>query len=150
MAKAGRFQGTIKALKNLPIRNKLTLIVTFTCAVSLLLASAGFLTYELISFRRAAVRSMEIQGRMVGMNAAAALSFGDTEAVSEALAGLAADPDVKMAGLYDVNGKLVSRYTQDGYTNVVSFPQYQSHSHDFSGTTLSLSLIHISEPTRPC
>src|SRR5437016_5489483 len=87
-------------LQRAPIKRKLTLIVMLTSAVGLLLASAMFIAYEWLAFRKTLAQEQTTLGKVVGANTAAALLFNDTKQAEQVLSALAAEPRVIAAGIY--------------------------------------------------
>jgi len=91
----------VKPLRNLSIRSKLLGIILITSSVALLLACAAFLTYDLVSSRRAAARRLRIGAVVFSTQTRAALAFGDDEVARRILSGLSAEGQVLCAGVYD-------------------------------------------------
>src|SRR5690348_3649361 len=73
-------------LQNLSIKRKLMLITMLTSSVALLLSSASFLIYDLISFRHLLTQDLETQAQIIGYNSAAAMAFRDQSVASATLA----------------------------------------------------------------
>ena len=63
------------SLQNLSIRRKLILITMLTSSIALLLSSASFLIYDLISFRHLLTQDLTTQAEIIGYNSAAAMAF---------------------------------------------------------------------------
>ena len=76
--------------RNLPIRQKLRLIIMATVATALILACAAFLVYDQIALRDSVLASTAVTAEMIGSNSTGALSFGDRKAASELLSTLRA------------------------------------------------------------
>ena len=70
------------SLQNLSIRRKLILITMLTSSVALLLSSASFLIYDLISFRQLLTQDLTTQAEIIGYNSAAAMAFKDEPAAT--------------------------------------------------------------------
>jgi two-component system, sensor histidine kinase and response regulator len=104
----------MRAVRNLSIKRKLTLIVMLTSGVAVLLASAAFVAYDLRAYREAMRRDVMISAEILGANSSAALTFGDADAAREILAALKADPHVVAACLYDKAGQPFARYRRAG------------------------------------
>jgi Periplasmic sensor domain len=88
-------------LRDLPIRQKLVLIVMLTSAGALLLAVAGLGASELLRSRRELERDLATLAEIVAGNSTAALAFQDPPAARETLGTLRARTDVATAALYD-------------------------------------------------
>jgi hypothetical protein len=90
----------VRAFRNLSIRRKLTLIVMVTTGAALLLASAGLLTYDVVTFRKAMITDLEVAAEGLNINLTAALDFGDARAAEDILSALRARPRIIAACVY--------------------------------------------------
>ena len=97
-------------LKNLSIKRKLVLITMLTSGVAVVLSSAGFLVYDLISFRHSLSEDLITQAEIIGYNSAAAMAFKDESAATGTLSALRAKDDIVSAVLYTREGKLFAQY----------------------------------------
>ncbi|GAG34423.1 unnamed protein product, partial [marine sediment metagenome] len=95
------------------INRKLTLTAMFTTGVSLLLACLVFVSYDVITVRRAMVQEAETLAEVIGINSAVALTFSDPTAVTETLGALSAAVPVLAAVVYDRDGKAFAHYATD-------------------------------------
>ena len=75
------------SLRSLSIKRKLMLITMSTSTVALLLASVGFVVYDLVAFRSQMSDDLMTQAEIVGANSMAALAFRDGPAAREILVG---------------------------------------------------------------
>jgi PAS domain S-box-containing protein len=107
--------------KDLPIERKLTTIILLTSGTVLLLSCAAFIAHELVTFRRSMINGLDTMAQVVSANSGAALAFNDPPAGTEILAGLRADPHIRLAALYDSNGKLFAQFPARQATE--TFPQ---------------------------
>jgi signal transduction histidine kinase len=98
------------ALRDWPIKKKLTAILLLVSSLVLLLTSAAFVTYEVLAIRRTTLKSLSTLGRVIASNSTASLAFANEADAREILSALKAEPHVVAAGLYDKNGRLFSRY----------------------------------------
>ena len=105
-------------LKNLSIKRKLTLITMLTSVLALLLASLGFLTYDLIAFRRLMSHDLMTQAEIIGSNSTAALAFNDESTATETLSALKAKEEITAAALYTPDGSLFARYHRQGKNEI--------------------------------
>jgi len=101
-------------LQNLSIKRKLMLITMLTSSVALLLSSASFLIYDLISFRHLLTQDLETQAQIIGYNSAAAMAFRDEPVATATLAALKAKEDIVAAVLYTPDGKIFAQYVPGG------------------------------------
>jgi signal transduction histidine kinase/CheY-like chemotaxis protein len=97
-------------LQDLSIKRKLMMITMLTSTVALVLFSASFFVYDLISFRHFLSEDLATQAQIIGYNSAAAMAFKDQAAATETLAALKAKEDVTAAVLYSPDGKIFARY----------------------------------------
>lgn len=99
-------------LKNLSIKAKLLLITMLTSSVALVLLSASYLGYDLISFRHLLSEDLATQAEIIGYNSAAAMAFKDGSAATVTLTALKAKEDIVAAVLYSPNGKVFAKYVR--------------------------------------
>jgi signal transduction histidine kinase len=109
-------------VRDLSIPRKLTWMNMLVSGVALLLASASFITYDVITIRESMVRNLSTQSQIVGANTVSALLFNDTEAAAKTLSALKASPNVKFAGIYRPQEQLFTAYSRDGNSNVPELP----------------------------
>src|SRR5437899_12989870 len=98
------------SLQNLSIRRKLILITMLTSSLALLLSSASFLIYDLISFRHLLTQDLTTQAEIIGYNSAAAMAFKDEPAATATLSELRVKGHVDVAVLYNPDGKMFAQY----------------------------------------
>ncbi len=100
----------MKAFRDRPIRQKLTLVIIVTGSAALLLAGAAIISFELLTYRPMALRELTTLADIVGANSAAAIVFKDAASAEETLGSLRARPDVIAARLYAADGSVFARY----------------------------------------
>jgi signal transduction histidine kinase/ActR/RegA family two-component response regulator len=98
------------AFRDLPIRRKLLLTTFASSAVALLLASIGFLIWDVVQFRAEIEDDMQAQARIIAENTGLAVTFGDTRVATENLEVLRLRPRVRLACVYRSNGELFATY----------------------------------------
>jgi len=101
-------------LRNASISLKLTVLMAVASTLTLLLASAGFLYFDLTAFRSSLSSGLATQARVIGANCAAPLTFRDTTVATDTLSSLKAQDDVCAAALFTPDGKLFAKW---GRTN---------------------------------
>jgi signal transduction histidine kinase len=101
-------------IRNLSIKRKLTLITMCTSSIALVLASASFLIYDLISFRRLLTQDLITQAEIIGYNSAAAMAFRDKVSATATLWALKARGDIVSAALYTTEGNIFAYYLRPG------------------------------------
>src|SRR5438132_6920208 len=99
----------MRLLRDISIKRKLTLIIMAASTVALLLVSAGFVTYELVTFRQKMVRDLWTLADIIGNRSTAALSFDNNEDGEEDLNSLRANKHIVAACLYK-GESLFARY----------------------------------------
>lgn len=99
-------------LKNLSIKAKLMIITMLTSSVALVLLSASFLMYDLLSFRHVLSEDLATQAEIIGYNSAVAMGFKDASAATATLSALKAKEDIVAAVLYSPNGKIFAKYVR--------------------------------------
>ena len=87
-------------LRDISIKRKLTAIIMAASTVALLLVSAGFVTYELITYRQIMMRDLATLAEIIGDRSTAALTFDDKADAKENLKALSAKKHIVAAALY--------------------------------------------------
>ena len=100
-------------VRDLSLKRKVMLIVMLTSSVALLLASAGFLAYDLSVFRSRMSRDLQVQAEIIGVNSAASLETRNREATSAILDALRAKEEIVAAAFYAEDGQLLTYYQSD-------------------------------------
>jgi signal transduction histidine kinase/DNA-binding NarL/FixJ family response regulator len=102
--------------QDLSIKRKLILMTMLTSSIALLLSSASFLIYDLISFRNLLTHDLSTQAQIIGYNSAAAMAFKDEPAATATLSALTVKGDIVSAALYSPNGQIFAHYFRDKQT----------------------------------
>jgi signal transduction histidine kinase/CheY-like chemotaxis protein/uncharacterized membrane protein affecting hemolysin expression len=79
--------------------------------VALFLVSAGFVIYDLDTFRKTKARDLTTMAEIVGNESTGALSFEDQDRAKEILSAFPAEKHVVAAALYDKDGRLLASYS---------------------------------------
>jgi signal transduction histidine kinase/CheY-like chemotaxis protein len=125
-------------LRNLSIKRKLTLMAMLTSSIALVLSSASFLIYDLISFRHLLSQDLMTQAEIIGYNSTAAMAFRDESAATVTLSALKAKEDVVAAVLYSPDGKIFARYFRTN-APLPSLPAHpQGRGYRFDGSYLEV------------
>lgn len=109
----------MKSLRDVPIRQKLVLIIFAISLVVMLLMGGAFLVFEYLTFRKTTVRQLTTVGEILAANSTAALAFQNQDDASEILSALKSERHVVAAALYDRNGQLFSRFPADFPANAL-------------------------------
>ncbi len=123
--------------KNLPVKRKLQLIISFTVAAALALACTAVLAYDQYSGRQEMQRDVGILAEIFASNSTAALTFGDQRAAEEILSGLKAKPHVVTAVIYGTDGLPFATYFREG-TLPAAAPSVRADSAWFESQRLKL------------
>ena len=102
-------------LENITIRHKLTAVIMVTCIAALLLVGTVFITWEQVTSRRDAARTLLTQAEMVADNCKAAMAFEDAEDAEEILRSLHVEHSIVFACVYTKGGRVFASYYRDGY-----------------------------------
>jgi PAS domain S-box-containing protein len=93
------------------IRARLARIQVATATILLLVVGVGILAYEFIAFRNNLVRKTSTLSLIIGQNSTAALAFDDPKTATEVLSALRAEPNVRLACIYDRAGAKFATYS---------------------------------------
>ena len=99
--------------RGLSIKRKLMLITMVTSSLALLVASVGFLLYDLTSFRARMSHDLITQAEILGTTSIGPLAFQDEKAASDILAALKAKDDTVAAAIYAPDGTLFAAYRRE-------------------------------------
>jgi len=126
-------------LQNLSIKGKLILITMLTSSAALVLSSASFLIYDLISFRHLLTLDLMTQAQIIGYNSAAAVAFRDEAAATATLSALTAKEDIVAAVLYSPDGTIFAHYFPNGSAHPSTLPdRSQQNGYRFEGGYLEV------------
>jgi signal transduction histidine kinase/FixJ family two-component response regulator len=126
-------------LQNLSIKGKLMLITMLTSSAALVLSSASFLIYDLISFRHLLTLDLMTQAQIIGYNSAAAMAFRDEAAATATLSALTAKEDIVAAVLYSPDGTIFAHYFPNGSAHPSTLPgRSQENGYRFEGGYLEV------------
>ena len=128
----------MRVFQKASIKGKLTGVIMLTSTTALLLASMGFLAYEIITFRDELARNVGILAEVIGDNSTSALVFDDTDVAEDTLAALRNDRHIVQAGLYDVNHRLFVAFRGDGIIEGAVLPRHRSDGAYFEDDHLDL------------
>jgi signal transduction histidine kinase/CheY-like chemotaxis protein len=101
------------AFRDLPIRRKLRLLTLAPTVTALLLASIGFLVWDIVIQRREIKDDVEAEAQVLPENMAASITFERPDEVNDTLAVLKIRPHVRHACVYNLKGDLFGRFTRD-------------------------------------
>jgi PAS domain S-box-containing protein len=107
----------MRTFGDIPIKQKLTVIIMLTTAAALLLAGAGVVIFDTIVFRQGLKRDLSTLVQITAENSTAALAFNDAKSASETLAALHARTHLVGACIYRLDGTVLASYTRPGVTS---------------------------------
>lgn len=99
-----------RLLRNIPIRQKLVLIIMLAAGGALLLAGLALVASDLRRFRRDTERDLSALAEILSRNIGAAVIFSDHVAAAETLAALEARRPIVAAAIYGEDGSLFAAY----------------------------------------
>lgn len=103
-----------RRFRDIPIRQKLLVIILATTAVTLLTSGLGIVLADSILFRGSLERDMVTFAHVIADNSVAAVAFNNPRAAAGILRTLRAKPHVLAACLYRQDGSLLARYLRAG------------------------------------
>jgi signal transduction histidine kinase/CheY-like chemotaxis protein len=94
----------------------LLLFSMLTTGVGLVLVCTGFVVYDLHEFRAKKVSDLEATAQLLKTNANSALGFGDTTAGDESVQAMRMRPGIRVAVLYQEDGRVLAWYLRRDLT----------------------------------
>jgi signal transduction histidine kinase/DNA-binding response OmpR family regulator len=119
----------------LQFRSKLTLHSIVSAGLALLLGSAGFVSYDLVTLRGSLLDEVGSHADHIAASAEAAIAFQDEKTAGESLAILENAPHVVAAAIYTNDGAIFARYDPDGNA---TFPSIDERGRTFATGRLRL------------
>jgi len=107
------------ALRDWPIKQKLTAMLVLISGLVLLLTSAAFAGYQYWSLRLATRDALAVRGRIIAANSTASLAFANDADAREILSALRTDQHIVAAVLYDKGGHVFAAYPAGAAPDVV-------------------------------
>ncbi len=97
-------------LQDMPIRQKVMLVLLLTCGLVLALTCTAFISYEIYAMRKGMVQGYATRASIIAANSTAALAFQDESDAEDVLSALKTDPRIEAACLYDAQGNVFATY----------------------------------------
>ncbi len=97
-------------IRNLPIRQKLYVIIMVTVCTALIVACGAVLIYNHLVLYRSMEDDLRMLAEILAYNTTAALTFDDPKAAQEILLGLRAKPSIEAAVIFSSNGRVFASY----------------------------------------
>ncbi len=101
-------------LIDLPIRQKLMLIISATAVLVLIMSTLAFVGNELVATWRSSLQDLSMTAQIIGSNSTAALAFRDEAAGTDMLKALSSKRWIEYACLYDAKGAVFAKYSRPG------------------------------------
>ncbi|MDB6126886.1 MAG: rpfC 5, partial [Verrucomicrobia bacterium] len=106
----------------MPLRWRLTLLITTVCAVTLLIAFGGYLAIEWINVRKAWQDRTETVSRTL-VDTVTPILVHDPKTTSFNLAAIEGDPSVVALAIYSLDGKLLYKHVRPGADEFIPRPK---------------------------
>ena len=100
--------------RNMPIKQKLMVIVMVTTGMALLLAGVGIVASDAVLFRGYLERDTSALATIIADNSTAALAFEDLGSAAETLGALRARTHIVDACIHRADGSILARYSRPG------------------------------------
>lgn len=104
----------MKRLVFTSIEQKLRAVIVATAAIALLLVTVAFVVSAAVTYRRAIRQELTALANIIGMNATAAITFGDQKSAAMTLESVSAKPYIKAAALILPEGTVFASYGDAG------------------------------------
>jgi PAS domain S-box-containing protein len=102
-----------KYFRDLSITYKIVLIIFVTSGVSLAIAGASFVTYDVRAYKESLVKDLSVEADIIAANSTAALAFDDYDSASETLSALRLEDRILIAYLLSAEGLTFATYARD-------------------------------------
>jgi signal transduction histidine kinase/DNA-binding response OmpR family regulator len=109
-------------ISRMPLRWRLTLLITGVCAVTLSAAFAGYLSVELWRLRQRVAERVELIQVPLAERAEGILAR-DPAAADFGLSAFASDPTIVAAAVYSAEDRLLEKYVRDGADEFIPLPR---------------------------
>ena len=110
------------ALRMRSISTRLTMMNMLVSGVALLLACAGFLTYDQITFRQGLLRTLSAQAQIIGSSSVSAILFNDPQSAAQTLSALKSSPNIGSAGIVTLDQRPFAQYIRQAGDEVLALP----------------------------
>ena len=104
------------------ISARITWITLLVSTAALVIATTSFIAYDRYSVRQAIARNLSAQARIVGANAAAAVTFNDPKSAASTLRALQSIEYVQSAGIVLPDNTVFAQFNRDNAVEVVELP----------------------------
>ena len=102
------------SFRDVSIKNKLNIVIIFTSAIILLIASVAFVVNDTITYRRQMITDLFTLADLVGINSMAGLLFNNSRTTQKNIAALKANPHIILTKIFSKNGQIFAHYFREG------------------------------------
>ncbi len=113
-------------IRNLPIRQKLHLMIMVTVCIALMLACGAVLIYDHLILYRSMENDLAVVAEIFASYTTAAITFDDSKAAQEILSALKAKPSIECAIIYSSDGRVFASYTRTKNKRDYPPPRFKS------------------------
>ena len=106
----------------LSLAKKLTGIGVITSTVSLVVAAAILMAFDLSNARHRLVRDTGMLADVVGTNSTAAITFADSKGASDIVGAVVVNDDIMSTAIWDREGRLLARFDRNAGEPATPFP----------------------------
>ena len=106
----------MRTFRDIPIKQKLVVMIMVTCTAALLLAGVGIVFTDSILFRQFLQRDLASLAKMISENSTAAVAFNDSKSASETLNSLRERTNVLTACIYRDDGTVLAAFARENHT----------------------------------
>ena len=106
----------------LSLAKKLTGIGVITSTVSLVVAAAILMAFDLSNARHRLVRDTGMLADVVGTNSTAAITFADSKGASDIVGAVVVNDDIMSTAIWDRDGRLLARFDRNAGEPATPFP----------------------------
>ncbi len=118
------------ALRNMTIKQKLTVIIMLTSVVALVLVGSVFVIIERSNTRRTMARNLSTNAEMIADNCKAAMAFEDVKDAEETLQSLHVESSIVFGCIYSNNGEIFATYERKGTSGELQVPKLKDLSYN--------------------
>jgi len=133
-------------------------VVALMMVVALLFSGIAIITYSENAYHTQKAQEVSVQARILASTLTAALAFNDRNAAQEYVGALAADPEIRIAGVYDANRALFAASPRFSEHPPAILPQIETPSFNSDRLTVTvpvaqdetyLGAVYIQTLTQP-
>ena len=100
----------MRALRDMPIRRKVTLVLLLSSSTVLVAAFGATFVFEIATFRQNFTRDLGVLSEIIANNCNASVAFSDAKAGEEVLASLKARPEISFAAVRLTDGVVLASF----------------------------------------